>query len=246
MRAWKHVNDVLRKADIILEILDARDIAASRLKALEEKVQKLGKKLMYVITKCDLAPKEEVEKASQQLQPSVFVSSTEKWGTTILKKKILEMAHGEKATIGIVGYPNVGKSSLINALAGRHAARTSPQSGFTKGMQKIRVDKKILLLDTPGVFPGEEGKHKEDEITKHVRLGAIDYGKIRDPETAALRLITDEKEYIKKHYTLKEEEPEEILEALARKFKRLKKGNEPDLEAAARLLLRDWQEGKRE
>ncbi|HLC98349.1 MAG TPA: GTPase [Candidatus Nanoarchaeia archaeon] len=244
MTSWEHVNIVLRLADIVIEVLDAREIAASRQKALEEKVRRLGKKLLYVITKCDLVPKEEVQQAAHQLQPSVFISSTEKWGTTILKKKLLEIGKGEKITIGIVGYPNVGKSSLINALAGRHAARVSPESGFTKGMQRIRVSPKILLLDTPGVFPREERAKEGLEAARYVKIGAVDYGKLRDPETAALQLLTDEKERIRTHYSLQEEEPEEILEALAKKFKKVRKGGFPDSEAAARLLLKEWQAGK--
>src|SRR3989344_8471730 len=135
---WRHVNKVLVNSDIIIEVLDARMIEETRNMEIEEKIERLGKKILYVITKCDLADIKKLEEERKRLRPSVFISSTEKLGTTILKKKILELCHGERVVVGVVGYPNVGKSSLINALSGRGSARTSAQSGFTKGLQKIR------------------------------------------------------------------------------------------------------------
>jgi ribosome biogenesis GTPase A len=138
-----------------------------------------------------------------------------------------------------LGYPNVGKSSLINALSGKGAAKTSSESGYTKGVQKIKVDNKIMLLDTPGVFP-----NKEKDITKHGKTGAIDYSKIKDPELAALKLIDDEMELIQNHYEVYSEDPEEILEKIAVKYKKLRKKGEADLDVAARMVLKDWQTGK--
>ncbi|MBI2669506.1 50S ribosome-binding GTPase [Candidatus Woesearchaeota archaeon] len=236
---WKAVNQVLTRSDLIIEVLDARMIEQTRNRELEHKIGKFGKKLLFVLNKCDLVKKELLEKSKQELQPSVFISSTEKLGTTILKKKILEISHGEPITVGIVGYPNVGKSSLINALAGRKAARTSAVSGFTRGLQKIRVDKKILLLDTPGVFPYQE---KDEE--KHAFTGAKDYAKIKDPEVEALRFIEKEKKMILRHYGVDGDDPEEILEAIGRKYQRLQKGGLVDVETTARMIFKDWQTGK--
>ncbi len=233
---WRHVKKVLEEADIVIEVLDARMIEETRNTELEEKVAKANKKILYVVNKCDLIKKNKIK---HNLKPSVFISSTHHLGTTILKKKILELSRGKKVTVGIVGYPNVGKSSLINALAGRKAAKTSAESGYTRGWQKIRVDNKILLLDTPGVFPW-----KEKNEAKHGRIGAIDYAKVKDPEEVALNLLEKEKELIKKHYELKSENNEELLEELGLKFKKLQKGGEIDLEATSRFLLKEWQKGK--
>ena len=183
---------MLREADIIIEVLDARFVGETRNLEIESKAERSGKIILYVLNKCDLADLKKVKEETSKLSPSVFISSKEKLGTTILKKKILELSHGEKVTVGVLGYPNVGKSSLINALTGRGSARTSAESGFTKGLQKIRVDSKIMLIDTPGVFPKEE-----KDIVKHGKISAIDYGKIKDPEYVALRIIEEEKEKIK-------------------------------------------------
>lgn len=241
---WKHVNRVLEEADIIIEVLDARSVEDTRNREIEDKIRKKNKKLIYVINKCDLVEKDQLEGIKKSLKPSVFVSSTEYLGTTMLKEKILQISHGENVTVGVLGYPNVGKSSLINALAGRSAARTSSESGYTKGLQKVRVDRKILLIDTPGVFPKEESRTKEGEIVKYGRTGAVSYAKIKDPEYVAMQLIEENKEKVKKYYHLSSDEAEELLEELALKLKIVRKGGLPDTESAARHFLREWQEGK--
>lgn len=239
---WKHVNQVLSQADLILEVLDARFIEESRNPEIEAKIRQQGKQIIYVINKCDLVEveklKETIKGMKQHLQPSIFISSTDKFGTTILKKKILELSRGKGVTVAVVGYPNVGKSSVINALAGRKAARTSPQSGFTHGVQRIRVGPKIVLLDTPGVFPW-----KEKDDWKHAVMGAVDYAKVKDPEAIVLKLIEHYQPAITKFYGVAGSEPEEILENVARRLQRLRTGGVPDTEAAARIILKEWQRG---
>ncbi|HIJ12096.1 TPA: GTPase RsgA [Candidatus Woesearchaeota archaeon] len=236
---WRHVNKVLKEASIVIEVLDARSIEDTRHIEIENKIEGMGKKILYVITKCDLVNLRDLKKGMKHLKPAVFISSKEKHGTTILKKKILELSKGESVTVAVVGYPNVGKSSLINALSGRGAARTSSESGYTKGMQKIKVDNKIMVLDTPGVYP-----HREKDMVKHGKIGAIDYSKIKDPELVVLKLIEEKKNLIMKYYEVFEQDPELLLEKIAIKKKRLSKGGGPDLESASRLILKDWQTGK--
>jgi len=238
---WKHVNKIIKEADIVIEVLDARMVDKSRNVEIEEKVDRAGKKLLFVINKADLVGEENLGRWKRILKPCIFISSAEKKGTTILKKKILEMSRGKEVTVGILGYPNVGKSSMINALSGRGSARTSSWSGFTKRVQKIKVDSKIMLLDSPGVFP-----YKEKDPYKHSLTGAIDFSQLKDPETVAEKFIIDHKEMVKKFYKLDDalDDAEEILEALAFHMKFLLKGKRADIERTARALMKDWQSGK--
>ena len=236
---WRHVKSVIQQSKIIIEVLDARNIEESRNKEIEDKDRSAGKKLLFVINKCDLADPKELNRYKKNLKPSVFISSKNKLGTTILKKKILELSKGKETVVGVLGYPNVGKSSLINALSGRGAAKTSSRSGFTRGIQKIRVDNRIMILDAPGVLP-----YKEKDESKHAKISALDYSQLKHPEETALLFIEDNKEMIRTHYNLESEDGDAMLEELAFKLKRLLKGNKPDLESTSRALLKDWQSGK--
>ncbi len=238
---WNIVNDVIEKSDILLEVIDARLIEETRNKELEDKIRAAGKKLIFVINKCDLAEKSLLEKEKKKLKPSVFVSSTKRYGTTMLLHEIQKNTHNkEKVIVGIVGYPNTGKSSVINALKGKSSAPVSPQSGFTKAMQLIKVTGRIYLLDTPGVF-----SYMEKGAVKHALRASVDFTQIKDPESAALFIIEGNKDAISSHYLVKKKaDSDEMLEELALKLNRLKKGGIPDTKAAAQALLKDWQRGK--
>ncbi len=241
---WDIVNDVIKETDIVLEILDGRLVDQTRNKEIEDKIKKLNKPLIYVINKCDLVDKEEAERQKKRLNPSVFVSATKKFGTTILLHEILRQARNvgartDRILVGVLGYPNTGKSSVINALAGRSSAKTSPLSGFTKSMQLIKLTKNIYLMDTPGVLP-----YGESDKLKHILISATDQTKVKDPETAAIKLIKLEKRKIANHYGVEEGSPESMLKKIAIKYKRLKKGGLPDTEVIARKIIQEWQKGR--
>ncbi len=232
---WHVVNKVIEKSDIILEVLDARFVEMSRNKEIEDKCE--GKKFIFVLNKCDLVSKKEMEGWKRKLKNVVFVSATKRFGTSLLKRKIKELAEGKNVTVGVLGYPNTGKSSVINAICGKKKANTSPSSGHTKGKQLLRMDKGIFLLDTPGVFPYKE---KGDKIAF---IGAEDFSKVKDPDLVVLKLLEVQGERIKKHYGVSGE-GEEVIENVAKKFNKLIKGGLPDIISASKLILKDWQRGK--
>ena len=239
-RFWEIVNKILKESDVILEVLDARFIEETRNKEIEYKAKNYGKKLIYVINKCDLVSKEEMDEAKKTLDPCVFISSTKHQGTSILRKTILKIGDRQKIRVGVLGYPNTGKSSLINALKGKKSAKTSPISGFTKAEQWVRIDPRIMMIDSPGVVP-----FGEKEALKHILIATTDYSSAKEPDLMAMDLIKIYKGRIEMHYGVNPgKSPMETLDEIALKHRKLKKGGEPDAETMARIIIKDWQAGK--
>ncbi|MGM5485478.1 MAG: GTPase [Nanobdellota archaeon] len=237
---WKEVNKVMKDADVLLLVLDARFIPETRNREIEEKATK---PLIYVINKSDLVGKEQLEKY-KRIKNSVFMSSTEKDGLGKLKERIMVAASKNglegKIKVGVLGYPNVGKSSLINAFKGRKSAPSSAMSSYTKAVQKVRVSSRIVFLDTPGVIP-----YKDDDHTKHALIGTIDFTHIKYPDDVAIELMEKFPGQIEAYYGVPEhEDKDESLEKIARKRNILKKGAEPDNKRMARMIISDWQRGK--
>ncbi len=238
---WTAVNKVISTADILLLLLDARLIEETRNKEIEDKVKKAGKPLIYVITKSDLVDKSKLEKYKKKIRPCAFISAKLYQGTNKLRERILiegsRAYRKEKFRVGVLGYPNVGKSSLINAMKGSRSASTSSASGHTKGVQNIKADNRIMFIDTPGVIP-----YKEKDTLKHASIGTIDYNKAKDPDLIVLDLVKKFPGKIESHYKINSED--DIIEEIALKRNLLKKGGEADIMRAARQILKDWQEGK--
>jgi hypothetical protein len=238
--SWNIVNKILHDCNLILEILDARFPEQTRNAELEEKVRKQGKKLIYVINKCDLAPKRYLMELKKTLHPSVFVSARLKYGTSMLYRTILRESTKDNIVVGVVGYPNTGKSSVINALKGSKAARVSPLAGFTKAVQWVRISQRVMLMDSPGVIP-----YGDKELLKHVLISATDYGAVPEPDLIAMELIKMYKGKIEEHYGVEpNEDPEKSLEAIALKSNKLLKKGVPNIEAMSRIILKDWQQGR--
>jgi ribosome biogenesis GTPase A len=156
------VKEVIRISDIVLEVLDARFIEQTRNKELEQMILGMGKKIVFLINKADLIDVQALKDSGklEDLKPYVLFSCKTKMGRGDLRTRIKIEAKKEKQDkrthVGIIGYPNTGKSSIINLLTGRRAAGTAAAAGFTKGIQKVRLVKGVLLLDTPGVMPEKE------------------------------------------------------------------------------------------
>ena len=146
----------------------------------------------------------------------------------------------------VVGIPNVGKSTFINAFAGKACAKTGNKPGVTKGKQWIRLNKNVELLDTPGIlWP----KFEDQTVGQHLAF----IGSIKDELIQSVELALDLIEFLTASYpgilgkTYSVDESEDsvaILNAIAVNRGCLKKGNELDHDKAAFLLLDDFRNAR--
>ncbi len=236
---WYLVNKVIADADILLLVLDSRFPEITRNKEVEQKVEFSKKKILYVLNKSDLVTDEEIKKLSRDYNPCVFVSCKERLGGTLLFKKIMELSRGEPCNIGVLGYPNVGKSSVINLLKGKKSAAVSSHAGHTKALQLIKAKGKVRMLDTPGVLPYEE----KDKV-KQIIVGSINPQELDNPEFYALKVIDLFPDIMEKYYGTKCKDSYEFLETVALKRNFLIKGGVPDTRRFSVNLLQDWVTGK--
>ncbi|MFH1917820.1 MAG: GTPase [Nanoarchaeota archaeon] len=240
------LKNIVESSDIILEILDARFVQNTRNLEIEELIKKQNKKIIYILNKSDLADK---PRSPRNLVPNVMVSCKLRKGVTKLRNLIKiesKKVKKDKVTVGVIGYPNTGKSSIINVLIGKSSAGTGADAGFTKGIQKLKLTSEIMLLDSPGVIPEKEYSGvKKDAIAKHTIVGGRSHSQVKDPEIVVANIMNEFEEVLEKHYRIKADgDSELLLEKLGKKCNFLKKGGEVNFDKTARMILKEWQEGK--
>ncbi|CAF3609799.1 unnamed protein product [Rotaria sordida] len=144
-------------------------------------------------------------------------------------------------TVGIVGFPNVGKSSVINSLKRTQACQTGSTPGVTKQMQTIKLDKLIKLFDSPGIVMSKETNPASLILRNCIRIETID-----NPLPAIeLLLHRCTKEQMILQYNLSDfQDANDFLSKMAMKMGSLKKGGVPDIHKAAQRVLSDWTNGK--
>jgi len=237
---WKIVRKVFREADLLLFILDARRVEETTNEEILNKFSFYNKPHIYVINKIDLVTKKEQDTLEKRYPEAVFISAKEHIGTMRLMQKLNKIANTKDILVGVVGYPNTGKSSVINALVNKQSAKVSSGAGQTRAVQAIRISKHVKLLDCPGVLSYME----KDEIFQSI-IGAKDPKYLKDPELAAFELIEKENGVIEKYYGVEKINDYELtLERIALKMRKLKKGGLPNTFEAAITIIRDWQKGK--
>lgn len=239
---WKIVNDVIKKSDIVIIIADARVPESVNTEVLK-KIEYLQKKYMIIFNKEDLLDADQKQKlieTKKKYEYSLSVSAKNHSKTMSLLRRINALAQGKEAVVGVVGYPNTGKSSIINAIKGRHSASVSSQAGHTKGVQKLRATGKIVLLDTPGVIP-----YDNKDAAIHGLFAARSPNQLKDPEGAAMKVLEYLEGKAEEFYGVPiQEDYEDTLEMVAEQLNLKKKGDIPDSRRAAVQILLDWQKGK--
>ena len=174
---------------MVIYVLDGRNPEGTRNHSLEEHIKRNcpSKHFVFVMNKCDLVPTSVTQKwvkYLQQFYPTIAFQASIKSpfgkGSLIQLLKQFDMLHREKKSIsvGFIGYPNVGKSSVINSLMKKACCKVAPIPGQTKVWQYITLTKRIYLIDCPGVV-FDYGETETDKVLK----GVIRAEKLPDPES---------------------------------------------------------------
>jgi nuclear GTP-binding protein len=251
-RIWNELYKVIDSADVIAQVLDARDPQGTRSKHIEDylRKEKPHKQLVFILNKVDLIPTFITEKwvaiLSSEYPTMAFHASVKNpfgRGALINLLRQFGKLHTDKKqiSVGFIGYPNVGKSSVINTLRAKKVCKVAPIAGETKVWQYVTLMRRIFLIDCPGVvYP--VGDTETDTVLK----GVVRVENIRNPEDhIAAVLERVEKHHLCATYSLTDwTSPEDFLEQIAYKAGRLLKGGQPDISTVARMVLNDWQRGK--
>ncbi|KFP36986.1 Guanine nucleotide-binding protein-like 3, partial [Chlamydotis macqueenii] len=264
----RELKKVIEASDVVLEVLDARDPMGCRCPQLEQAVTCSGggKKLLLVLNKIDLVPKENLEKWLNYLKkefPTVaFKSATlmkdktmptkrrgrvdlsrtsECFGSKCLLKLLQDYGKTQNKVIqvGVVGFPNVGKSSIINSLKGVRACNVGLARGVTKSMQIVHIDKQTKMLDSPSIIA--DPSNNALALALRSIIDTEESGSADVLEGIDAILNHSSKQQVMMHYSIPDfRNTEEFLTLLAQRRGMLKKGGVPDIENVSKLLLCDW------
>ena len=275
---YKEFRKVVENADVILYVLDARDPMGCRAEKIERLIMETaGKRIVFVLNKIDLVPRDIVQKWLKYLRnefPTVaFKASTQQQRSNLGQSKLNVTLASEKSirstnesigaddlikllknycrnaniktsiTVGVIGYPNVGKSSVINSLKRSKVCGVGSTPGLTKSTQVISLDKTIKLLDCPGiVFSQERGAKSAEAVLRN----CIKVELLEDP-IAPVEVILQkiQMSQLCKIYSVPAyRDVQDFLVSLARLKGRIKKGGRVDIESTARIVIQDWNSGK--
>lgn len=250
-KARRELLSRLPQVDLVLEIADARVPAASRNPELD---QMLSDKLrLVVLNKADLASPPLTEKwlraiQDQGTQVVAFSALSERRQKLLqpIRKLVADKGNVTRdLRILVVGIPNVGKSAIINKLAGRRSAAVGARPGVTRGQQWVRVDRNLTIMDTPGMlwpkFADQETGYKLAAVgaIREEILPLEDVSLWLAQQLLCLAPLT-----LETTYNLKDSDPVSILPSIARRRGLFLSGGRLDTERAAALLIREFQQGK--
>lgn len=259
-KAVRQMKEDIKLIDLIIELLDARIPISSRNPDIDSLGQ--NKARLVLLNKSDLADEEQNNKWIEYFKNkgivALKINSKNKQGIKLINNAVNEACkekierNRKKGILNrpiramVVGIPNVGKSTFINAYAGRNCAKTGNKPGVTKGKQWIRLNKTLELLDTPGIlWP----KFDDQQIGMNLAFIGSMNDNILDVTELAYQLIKMLKilypNVIKERYNIEgHDDPLEVMYQIAEVRGCKLKGNRPDLEKTGKIVLDDFRSGK--
>lgn len=259
-KAKRMMQENIKLVDLVIELVDARIPLSSRNPDIDE----LGKNKarLVLLNKSDLAEDKWNDAWAEYFKEkgfSVVKVNSKKGGGIKSIQSVIQEACKEKierdrkrgilnrpVRAMVVGIPNVGKSTFINALAGKACAKTGNKPGVTKGKQWIRLNKQVELLDTPGIlWP----KFEDQKVgLKLAFIGSMKDEILNIEELAAefVKFMNDRYQGVleEKYHVSSADDSYEMLGHIAESRHCLVRGNELDIEKAAALLLDDFRNGR--
>ena len=252
-RIWNELYKVIDSSDVVIQVLDARDPLGTRSAYIEHylKKEKAHKHLILVLNKVDLVPTWVTQKwvailSSEYPTVAFHASIKHPFGKGALINLLRQFGklhkESKQISVGFIGYPNAGKSSVINALRSKKVCNVAPIAGETKVWQYITLMKKIYLIDCPGVVynPSESDEEK-------VLKGVVRVELVENPTDYIPAVLAKAKaQYMARTYRVTPgwSDHNQFLEKVAQKYGKLLKGGEPDVNTVAKMVLNDWQRGK--
>ena len=270
-KAFRMMEEDIKLIDLVIELVDARAPLATRNPDIDKLAQ--GKARMILLNKADLADLKINDEWNSYFEDKgysvVKINSRTGEGIGRIRPAIQEACRAKierdrkrgiknrPVRAMVVGIPNVGKSTFINSLAGKAAAKTGNKPGVTKGKQWISLGKNMQLLDTPGIlWP----KFEDQEVGLHLALiGSMNDENLDSVELACELIKILDKYYpgaVKEKYNITDEqlsmfEQEQyatklsaVLSAIAANRKLIKQGAVPDIDRASALILDDFRNGR--
>ena len=188
-RIWGEFYKVVDCSDIILHVIDARNVPGTRCRMIEEHISKNAshKHLVFILNKIDLVPNWVVKRWIGELaavRPTIafHASATHAFGKGALISLLRQFgklySDKKQISVGVVGYPNVGKSSVINTIISKKSCKVAPIPGETKIWQYVTLFKNIYLIDCPGVVVDSAGDTEIDSVLK----GVVRAERLKNPE----------------------------------------------------------------